>query len=77
MHEFSIAASLADLAEAHAPPGTRVQSVKMRAGPMRGIDAEAMQLAWQAVCGGRERCAGAGLEIELTPWVLRCSDCGA
>jgi Zn finger protein HypA/HybF involved in hydrogenase expression len=76
MHEFSIATALADLAAAHVPPGTRLQRLCVRAGPMRGIDPEAMQFAWQALAQQRLDIAGSELELELLPWRLHCPDCG-
>jgi hydrogenase nickel incorporation protein HypA/HybF len=76
MHEFSIATALVDLAMAHVPAGCRLQGLCVRAGPMRGIDAEAMQFAWQALAAERPACAGSVLELELLPWRLHCPSCG-
>ena len=46
MHELSIAESLLRLAEEHAPRGAYVRIVRISAGPLRAIDPEAMQWAF-------------------------------
>ncbi|WP_428938090.1 hydrogenase maturation nickel metallochaperone HypA [Fontivita pretiosa] len=75
MHELSIASSILELARRHVPGGGVLTAVHVVAGPMRGIDPDAMQLAWRATVAGTdaERCC---LHLELTPWTLRCPACG-
>ncbi|HYO44630.1 MAG TPA: hydrogenase maturation nickel metallochaperone HypA [Candidatus Limnocylindrales bacterium] len=73
MHEFSIADALAGQVERHAPPG-RVVSVDLRVGPLRGLEPEAMRMAWDAVAHGT-RMAGARLVIDSLPWTLACTAC--
>lgn len=76
MHELSIAESLIDLVKEHCPPGAIVQAVFVEAGPMRGIDPEAMQFAWQCATP-RTICQAARLELRILPWTLHCLACGA
>jgi hydrogenase nickel incorporation protein HypA/HybF len=75
MHEFSIAQALVELVRLKAPPGAVVRGVAVRAGPLRGLDAQAMQWAWQTAAreAGME---GAALALEELPWTLQCPDCG-
>lgn len=75
MHELSIAQSILELALERTPAGTALRSVLVRAGPMRGIDPEAMELAWRSVTEGTPH-AGVRLELDLPPWALRCPACG-
>lgn len=75
MHEFSIALALIDLVRQHAPPGTLIRSIQVRAGPLRAIEPTAMQLAWQAATAGTEL-AQTRLDLEIPPWTLLCPDCG-
>jgi hydrogenase nickel incorporation protein HypA/HybF len=71
MHELSIAEAILDLARRNVPRGSVLKSVRMVAGPMRGIDPECMQLAWQAM--GRDDVV---LSMSLLPWQMECSECG-
>ena len=75
MHELSIAGAILERAVAHTPGGTALEIVHIVAGPLRGIDDEAMQAAWTAVTHGTTWC-NVGLELEQLPWRLRCRDCG-
>jgi hydrogenase nickel incorporation protein HypA/HybF len=75
MHELSIATSILDLARRHTPEGASLQRVHLRAGPLRGIEPQAMQWAWQACTSGTEA-DGSTIEIEYIPWRLRCGSCG-
>jgi hydrogenase nickel incorporation protein HypA/HybF len=74
MHEFSIAESIRNLSQRLVPQGARLRKVVICAGPMRAIDPEALQHAWQAMIGewGGE---DAQLQVDLLPWRLRCLDC--
>ena len=75
MHEFSIAEALAGQVSAYAPAGARLRGVEIRVGALRGLDAEAMKMAWEAVTFGTSM-AGVVLEIDQRPWSITCSDCG-
>jgi Zn finger protein HypA/HybF involved in hydrogenase expression len=75
MHELSIAIAILELAGRRVPADCALASVRVAAGPMRGIDADALQLAWQVVV------ADAGmppvrLELDARPWTLACAACG-
>ncbi len=75
MHEFSIAEAIARQVERHAPPG-RVASVEVRAGALRGLDAEALRMCWDAVTHDTPL-RGSSLELDLLPWTLTCTACSA
>jgi len=60
MHEFSIASSLLDLAKQHTPAGAVLRRIVMEAGPLHGIDREAMQWAWR----GRDGRLAVGGRVE-------------
>jgi hydrogenase nickel incorporation protein HypA/HybF len=75
MHELSIASSILDLARRHMPDGTVLRSVKIRVGPMRGIEPQAMEFAWRA-CTQGSSAEKTLLELESIPWRLHCSRCG-
>jgi hydrogenase nickel incorporation protein HypA/HybF len=75
MHEFSIAEAIIEQVARHAPPGAIVRSATVEAGPMRGIEPDAMQWAWQAATDGTAL-AGATLNLVALPWTLRCPSCG-
>lgn len=76
MHEMSIAEAIWDLARRHVPENAVLRTVRMRAGPMRGIDPQCMLWAWQALTS--ERAEGSiALEIDSLPWQLHCPACGA
>ena len=57
MHELSLASSILGIARRSVPPGARLRVVRVVAGPMRAIDSDAMQFAWQSVAvdAGLER----------------------
>jgi Zn finger protein HypA/HybF involved in hydrogenase expression len=73
MHELSIAEAILDLAREHVPTGKRLTSVTVRAGRLRAIDHDAMELAWAAVTDGGD---AVSLDLQLSPWTLRCGQCG-
>ena len=75
VHEFSIAEALATQVLSYAPPGARLRGVEIRVGALRGLDGEAMQMAWEAVTFGTSM-AGVVLEIDQRPWSITCSVCG-
>lgn len=74
MHEFSLATSLLDLVRANCPEGEQLQGITIEAGPMRGIEPQAMQWAWEAATGGTDL-DGVTLELIQQPWTLYCPDC--
>lgn len=76
MHELSIAQALADAATAHAPEGSIVRVLRVRAGPLRAIDSEALQWAWKSVTAATSL-APAILEVKQMPWRMRCPECHA
>jgi Zn finger protein HypA/HybF involved in hydrogenase expression len=91
MHELSIAEALRDLTLRKAPPGAVVSAVRIRIGPMRGVEPEALQWAWQATTSagtvpisarGNGDCPvsyatlqGSRLELDMLPWTLQCPQC--
>jgi len=76
MHEMSIAPAILDLARQHVPKGAALRTVRVCAGPLRAIDEQSMQWAWQALMD--EQSAGPiALELTILPWKMRCSECGA
>ena len=46
MHEMSLVEALLTQIDAHVPAGGVVRRVHLRAGPLHGIEPEAMQWAW-------------------------------
>ena len=75
MHELSIAMALLEQVGRHTPMGATVRSVQVRAGPLRAIDPDAMQFAWQAAILG-STFDGATLNFDVSPWKWRCLECG-
>jgi hydrogenase nickel incorporation protein HypA/HybF len=76
MHEMSIAPAILELARSHVPKGAVLRTVRVCAGPLRAIDPQSMQWAWQALM--EEQSAGPiALEFTSLPWRLRCTGCGA
>ena len=76
MHELSLASSILEIVRRSVPRGARLRAVRVVAGPMRGIDPDAMRFAWQSVTAGADE-DGAALELDLRPWTLRCPECGS
>jgi hydrogenase nickel incorporation protein HypA/HybF len=75
MHELSIAQSLYEMVQRHTPAGGLVRRVRVKAGPMRGIEPQSLQWAWQAVLQTTQM-NGAVLELDLPRWRLKCDQCG-
>jgi len=75
MHEMSIASAILDLAKRSVPAGSALRGVHIETGPMRGIEAVAMQWAWQATTEGTADGKVTLKQTEL-PWRLRCEQCG-
>ncbi len=74
MHELSIAEALLEQVRRHTPPGGRVRRIKLRVGPLRGIEPEAMLVGWRAATAGTD-CDSAELCMEMLPWTLCCPQC--
>jgi hydrogenase nickel incorporation protein HypA/HybF len=75
MHEMSIAQAILSLAEEHVPPGSALRIVRLRAGPMRAIEPQSMQWAWEALMAGPEE-EHISLELTTLPWKMHCGGCG-
>ena len=77
MHELSIAQDLIRIIEAERDKHGfgKVNSVRLRAGALSGIEPKALSFAFEVVREGT--CAtGAVLEMEVEPMKLVCRDCG-
>lgn len=74
MHELSIANALIDRVHQHTPPGARVHTVDVQAGPLQAIDPVAMQWAWRAATNGSSL-ENTTLNLTVTPYTLHCSHC--
>jgi hydrogenase nickel incorporation protein HypA/HybF len=75
VHEFSIAQALAGQVLRYAPPSGRVRGVKIRVGPLRGIEPESLRMCWEAVTIGTP-IAESVLDVDLRQWSIRCPTCG-
>ena len=75
VHEFSIAEALASQVQRLAPAGTKVREVELRAGPLRGLEPEALQMCWEAVTL-ETPLQGSALRVDCRPWAISCSSCG-
>ena len=73
MHELSIAESILRTAIEHVPADSVLRGVRIRVGPLRGIDATAMDWAWRSVTDGQS--SPPRLEVVFLPWRLRCPAC--
>ncbi len=74
VHEFSIAEALAGQVRRNVPAGAVIREVEIRAGPLRGLDPEALSMCWDAVTHETEL-AGCILRLENVPWTIRCPTC--
>jgi Zn finger protein HypA/HybF involved in hydrogenase expression len=74
MHELSVAEALYDLVQRVKPVDAKLLGVKVKAGPMRAIDPEQMQTAWQVLLETRQL-PPVTLHLTLLPWTLVCLDC--
>lgn len=75
MHELSIAEAILQQAVGAVPGGAALKSVSMRAGPLRAIDPDCMQHAWQCLLEQQDR-RGIELKLDLPKWKLHCPQCG-
>lgn len=74
MHEMSIAESLLDIMVEKIPDQAKVTSIQIKAGPMQGIDINALQWAWQTITGSTPF-EQSVLELIELPWKLYCPQC--
>lgn len=74
MHELSIAQALVELAREHVPPRAIVRSIKLKVGPMRGIEPTALHWAWQSAIAGTVL-DGSVLDLDMLQWTLTCPKC--
>ena len=77
MHEMSIAVALVEQLESLAVENdaTRIEEVAVRAGAMRGIVPEALDMAFEAAAEGTVA-DGAKIVLEVVPTVAKCRVCG-
>lgn len=77
MHEMSIAVELLARAEEIAAEHNlrRIRSLTVRAGALRGIVPEALELAFSEAAQGTVA-AGASLTVQTAPARVRCRRCG-
>lgn len=76
VHELSIAVSLVEAAceKAAELGGVRVEALHLRLGPLSGVVKEALLFSFDLAAEGTE-IAGARLEIEDVPILVRCPTC--
>src|SRR5450759_4558525 len=78
MHELSIATSLFEQVQRHTPPAARVSSLRIRIGPMQGIEPDSLRFGWEVVWK-QEHADGSlsvpELLLEMLPWRLSCPQC--
>ncbi len=77
MHELSIASTLLDMVESEARKAglTQVAEVRVRVGPLSGVNADALDFCFGAIVE-KSWCKGAKLRIEVPPGTLHCRGCG-
>lgn len=77
MHELSIALSIIEGVEEelNRHPEARVAAVYLRLGPLSGVVKDALLFSYDLACEDT-RLEGSKLEIEETPVVLFCANCG-
>lgn len=73
MHELSLAGAIVNTVVKHAE-GRTVTAVHLRAGRLRQVVPDTLHFYFGFVADGTV-CAGARLEIEVVPAVLRCRPC--
>lgn len=76
MHELSIAMSMIEQIEEEAAKHTgKVRSAQIKIGVLSGVDADALQFAWEIARAGTGL-ESTVLEIERIPLLVRCPVCG-
>ncbi len=73
MHELSIASAIVATVERHAG-GSPVTTVRVRVGRLRQVVPDSLEFCFGMVARDSV-CAGARLELEVVPAVLRCAAC--
>ena len=77
MHELAICAALFGTVAALAPPeSTAVNRVRIRVGPLSGVEPALLARAWPLASAGG-MASGSLLDIETGPVRVRCRSCGA
>jgi hydrogenase nickel incorporation protein HypA/HybF len=74
MHELSIASALIEQVKRHTPAGATVRIVRLRIGPMQGIEPDSLRFGWEAVCR-EQNLAVPELQLEMLKWQLTCPEC--
>ena len=76
MHEVGLAREMVAIAldRAAADGASRVHAIGLRIGPLAGVEAEALTLAFEVVTAGTAA-AGARLAVDARPIVCRCAGC--
>ena len=77
MHELSLAQNIVDIVHQYVPAkqSNTVKSVKLRIGELSGVVAESLEFCFSAIVAGTPL-RGTTLDIERTPFALRCKTCG-
>ena len=75
MHEISIAESVIALVRQHLPSHQRLIRATVRIGPMHGVEAQAMEMAWNVASAG-VGWSTSQLKVVTPPWRFRCVSCG-
>ncbi|HEX3660729.1 MAG TPA: hydrogenase maturation nickel metallochaperone HypA [Acidobacteriaceae bacterium] len=77
MHEVGIASSIleASLAETARRPGARLVSIGVRVGVLSGVDADALQFAFECLVADTDE-RNVAFSVETCPRVNRCEQCG-
>ena len=78
MHELSVCQALVQQLEAvsAAHGGGQVELVRLRIGPLSGVEAALLRQAFPLAAAG-SIAAGAELIVNAAPVVVQCNDCGA
>jgi hydrogenase nickel incorporation protein HypA/HybF len=78
MHELSVALALIEIATERIVRlgSVRVRAVHIKAGPLSGVDADALRFSFDAATAGTAL-AGARLEIDVPALVAWCATCDA
>ena len=75
MHELSIATALFEQVRRHTPAGAVVRSIRLRIGPMQGIEPDSLRFGWQAIWQ-EAKLDTPEILLEMLQWQLACPDCG-
>jgi len=76
MHELSLAQNIMEIVWSNVPLGSEglVRSVRIRVGEVSGVVPESLAFCFSAIAQGTSL-TQATLEIEVTPFTLRCKGC--